>query len=50
VDECKPLMDGQTPVAQRMRLIDEFNTDERVFVFLLTTKAGPYTRSRWSST
>ena len=33
-------MDGQTPVSQRMRLIDEFNTDERVFVFLLTTKVG----------
>ena len=33
-------MDGTTPVAQRMRLIDEFNTDENVFVFLLTTKVG----------
>ena len=33
-------MDGQTPVSQRMRLIDEFNTDDRVFVFLLTTKVG----------
>ena len=33
-------MDGTTPVAQRMRLIDEFNSDENVFVFLLTTKVG----------
>ena len=33
-------MDGQTPVQHRMRLIDEFNTDEDVFVFLLTTKVG----------
>ena len=34
-------MDGTTPVAQRMRLIDEFNDDEaHVFCFLLTTKVG----------
>jgi len=35
-------MDGGTPVAQRMRLIDEFNgeTAGPVFVFLLTTKVG----------
>ena len=33
-------MDGTTPVAHRMRLIDEFNSDENVFVFLLTTKVG----------
>jgi DNA excision repair protein ERCC-6 len=34
-------MDGTTPVAQRMRLIDEFNDDDaNVFCFLLTTKVG----------
>ena len=35
-------MDGNTPVAQRMRLIDEFNGQSAgpVFVFLLTTKVG----------
>ena len=33
-------MDGTTPVSHRMRLIDEFNSDARVFVFLLTTKVG----------
>ena len=35
-------MDGSTPVAQRMRVIDEFNmeTEGAVFVFLLTTKVG----------
>ena len=31
-------MDGSTPVNRRMRLIDEFNEDPRVFAFLLTTK------------
>jgi DNA excision repair protein ERCC-6 len=35
-------MDGATPVAARMRLIDEFNLESagEVFVFLLTTKVG----------
>ena len=33
-------MDGSTPVNRRMRLIDEFNEDPRVFAFLLTTKTG----------
>eukprot|EP00898_Chlorokybus_atmophyticus_P005672 jgi/Chlat1/6105/Chrsp40S05678 len=33
-------MDGTTPVQQRMRLIDEFNQDESIFVFLLTTRVG----------
>ena len=33
-------MDGTTPVSNRMRLIDEFNTGERISVFLLTTKVG----------
>ena len=33
-------MDGSTPVIQRARLIDDFNANEEVFVFLLTTKVG----------
>jgi DNA excision repair protein ERCC-6 len=34
-------MDGNTSIASRMTLIDEFNDDDRgVFVFLLTTKVG----------
>lgn len=34
-------MDGNTSIASRMSLIDEFNDDERgVFAFLLTTKVG----------
>ena len=33
-------MDGTTAIASRMRLIDEFNGDDGVFCFLLTTKVG----------
>lgn len=33
-------MDGMTAVGSRMRLIDQFNSDETVFVFLLTTRVG----------
>lgn len=33
-------MDGMTAVGSRMRLIDRFNNDEAVFVFLLTTRVG----------
>ncbi|KAI9031602.1 SNF2 family N-terminal domain-containing protein [Phycomyces nitens] len=33
-------MDGTTPVAHRMSLVHEFNTDENIYVFLLTTKVG----------
>lgn len=33
-------MDGDTSIRQRQRLIDAFNEDEDVFVFLLTTKVG----------
>ena len=34
-------LDGTTPVASRMRLIDEFfNHDDSIFAFLLTTRAG----------
>ena len=33
-------MDGSTAVVQRARLIDDFNENDSVFVFLLTTKVG----------
>lgn len=33
-------MDGETPVASRMTLIDSFNRDPDIFVFILTTKVG----------
>uniref|UniRef100_A0A7S1KSJ4 DNA excision repair protein ERCC-6 n=1 Tax=Percolomonas cosmopolitus TaxID=63605 RepID=A0A7S1KSJ4_9EUKA len=33
-------MDGTTQIQQRMSLIDEFNNDKGIFVFLLTTKVG----------
>ncbi|KAI9249005.1 SNF2 family N-terminal domain-containing protein [Sporodiniella umbellata] len=33
-------MDGTTPVTQRIALVNEFNENNRVFVFLLTTKVG----------
>ncbi len=33
-------MDGSTPVIQRARLMDDFNDNDDVFVFLLTTKVG----------
>ena len=33
-------MDGRTAVGVRARLVDDFNTNEDVFVFLLTTKVG----------
>lgn len=33
-------MDGMTPVGSRMDLIDKFNLDESVFIFLLTTRVG----------
>ena len=33
-------LDGSTPVSDRQELIDEFNEDEEIFVFLLSTKAG----------
>ncbi|KAE8708130.1 Protein CHROMATIN REMODELING 8 [Hibiscus syriacus] len=34
------VMDGQTPVKQRMALIDEFNNSDDIFIFILTTKVG----------
>ncbi|XP_018603706.1 SWI/SNF-related matrix-associated actin-dependent regulator of chromatin subfamily A containing DEAD/H box 1b isoform X1 [Scleropages formosus] len=33
-------LDGSTPMADRIGLIDEFNSDSEIFVFLLSTKAG----------
>eukprot|EP01052_Picozoa_sp_SAG31_P048029 SAG31_NODE_9865_length_1219_cov_1.076786_2_plen_132_part_00 len=33
-------MDGVLQIKQRMALIDEFNADESIFVFLLTTRVG----------
>lgn len=33
-------LDGNTHVSERQDLIDEYNTDNKVFVFLLSTRAG----------
>ena len=33
-------MDGNTPIAARQALVDEFNRDPAIHVFLLTTKVG----------
>lgn len=33
-------MDGSTAVGVRARLVDDFNSNGRMFVFLLTTKVG----------
>jgi hypothetical protein len=33
-------MDGSTAVGVRARLVDDFNNNDSVFVFLLTTKVG----------
>lgn len=33
-------MDGNTPIEQRQSLVDEFNGDSKIDVFLLTTKVG----------
>jgi len=33
-------LDGSTPVEQRLELIDEFNTDYEIGVFMISTKAG----------
>jgi len=33
-------LDGQTPVGQRMLLVNQFNTDPSINIFLLTTKVG----------
>ncbi|XP_071498159.1 SWI/SNF-related matrix-associated actin-dependent regulator of chromatin subfamily A containing DEAD/H box 1-like [Diadema antillarum] len=33
-------MDGQTQVSERAPLIDKFNSDDSVFIFMLSTRAG----------
>uniref|UniRef100_A0AAY4DH29 DNA helicase n=1 Tax=Denticeps clupeoides TaxID=299321 RepID=A0AAY4DH29_9TELE len=33
-------LDGSTPMADRIGLIDSFNNDKEIFVFLLSTRAG----------
>ncbi|XP_076126543.1 SWI/SNF-related matrix-associated actin-dependent regulator of chromatin subfamily A containing DEAD/H box 1A [Alosa pseudoharengus] len=33
-------LDGSTPIAERIGLIDDFNNDPDIFVFLLSTRAG----------
>jgi DNA excision repair protein ERCC-6 len=33
-------MDGETSIGSRAAIVDEFNTNERIDVFLLTTKVG----------
>uniref|UniRef100_A0A8C7VK11 SNF2 related chromatin remodeling ATPase with DExD box 1a n=1 Tax=Oncorhynchus mykiss TaxID=8022 RepID=A0A8C7VK11_ONCMY len=33
-------LDGSTPLADRIVLIDDYNTDPEIFVFLLSTRAG----------
>jgi SWI/SNF-related matrix-associated actin-dependent regulator of chromatin subfamily A containing DEAD/H box 1 len=35
-------LDGQTPLPERQDLIDEFQSDETITVFLLSTKAGGF--------
>ena len=33
-------LDGQTPVQERQFLIDQFNKEEDIFIFILSTRAG----------
>merc|ERR1719430_291020 len=33
-------LDGQTPVQERQELIEKFNRDESIFLFILSTRAG----------
>ncbi|KAJ3343494.1 hypothetical protein HDU93_008153 [Gonapodya sp. JEL0774] len=33
-------MDGETAIKNRMTLVDEFNSDHSIYIFLLTTKVG----------
>lgn len=33
-------LDGSTPVQERQQLIDQFNRDDSIFLFILSTKAG----------
>ncbi|KAI8326010.1 hypothetical protein GQ54DRAFT_295142 [Martensiomyces pterosporus] len=39
-DSAYRRMDGATPVQHRAALVDEFNRDPSIFLFLLTTKVG----------
>ena len=33
-------MDGTTPIGSRLTMIERFNRDDGIFIFLLTTKVG----------
>jgi len=33
-------LDGSTPVMNRMKIIDEYNNNSEIFIFLLSTRAG----------
>ena len=33
-------LDGSTPVTERQVMIDQYNTDSSIFIFILSTKAG----------
>ena len=33
-------LDGQTPVQERQAMIDKFNKEEDIFIFILSTRAG----------
>ncbi|XP_077133379.1 SWI/SNF-related matrix-associated actin-dependent regulator of chromatin subfamily A containing DEAD/H box 1 isoform X1 [Ranitomeya variabilis] len=33
-------LDGKTPISERIHLIDQYNSDMDIFIFLLSTKAG----------
>merc|ERR1712173_368839 len=33
-------LDGSTPVTERQIMIDQYNTDDSIFIFILSTRAG----------
>jgi SNF2 family DNA or RNA helicase len=33
-------LDGSTPVSDRQKLIDQYNNNPEIFIFLLSTRAG----------
>jgi SWI/SNF-related matrix-associated actin-dependent regulator 1 of chromatin subfamily A len=35
-------LDGQTPLPERQELIDKYQNDDSIFIFLLSTKAGGF--------
>jgi len=41
-------LDGQTAISERQHLIDEFNCDPTISVFLLSTRAGGMGKSLWN--